>query len=40
MLMSQPAIVASSIGFPRLGVSASEAPAVIISQSEAAKIAR
>src|ERR1700733_14933892 len=36
MLMSQLAMAASSIGLPRLGVSAMEAPAVIASNSEAA----
>src|SRR6202166_2310447 len=36
MLMSQLAMAASSIGLPRLGVSAMEAPAVIASNSDAA----
>src|SRR3984957_12703700 len=36
MLMSQLAMAASSIGLPRLGVSAMEAPAIIASNSDAA----
>src|ERR1700722_3724972 len=38
MLMSHEAMVASSIGLPRLGVSASETPPIIARPTEAAKI--
>src|ERR1700692_532541 len=39
MLMSQAAMAASSIGLPRLGVSANEAPVIIADNKEAEKIA-
>src|SRR5260370_41655070 len=39
MLMSQAAMAASSIGLPRLGVSANDAPVIIASNNEAEKIA-